>query len=122
MSVRRPTLPLHCRAYIVPAAQTPGFRGVARPRWPMPMPKPASPAEPPVPSEEEARERLRAVGLRATPARVAVLREMAAVGSPLSHGELVDRLRRPRTPAEAVRRRTVRPCRGGSTSRPCSAV
>ena len=42
--------------------------------------------------EATLRDRLRASGLRATPARLATLRELATAGTPLSHGEVVDRL------------------------------
>lgn len=35
---------------------------------------------------------LKGVGLRATPARVAVMRQLAMAGAPLSHGETVDAL------------------------------
>ncbi len=44
-----------------------------------------SPADP-------VRERIRAAGLRATAARIAVLRELNAGGSPLSHAEVAEKL------------------------------
>lgn len=44
------------------------------------------------PTQEELRERLRAVGLRATPARVTVLRHLFQHAAPLTHAELVEAL------------------------------
>ena len=92
-------LPLPCRAYIVPEA---AGGGGARPRMRPPVPKadrPDAPAAPShgvsnvVPTEDELRDRLRETGLRVTPARLAVMKELAGAGVPLSHGEVVDRLR-----------------------------
>ncbi len=40
----------------------------------------------------EIRDRVRAAGLRCTTARLAVMRELAAAGSPVSHAEVADRL------------------------------
>lgn len=51
--------------------------------------------EGPAPSRDEAlRTIVREVGLRATPGRIAVLRELEKLSSPISHGELVERLGR----------------------------
>jgi Fur family transcriptional regulator, ferric uptake regulator len=41
----------------------------------------------------EYQERIRAAGLRSTPARIAVLRELEAATMPLSHADLVEALR-----------------------------
>src|SRR5262245_33413425 len=38
------------------------------------------------------RERLRGAGLRCTSARLAVMRELAGAGSPVSHAEIADKL------------------------------
>ena len=89
-----PALPLPCRAYIVPRAVPVGG---PRPRLRPPVPKADRPAASAVPSEDELRSRLRETGLRVTPARLALLKEMAGAGVPLSHGEVVDRLRPNRT-------------------------
>ena len=83
----RRQLPLPCRAYIVPVAPD---RGGDRPATRPSVPKP-DPSD--VPSNGEARDRLRETGLRATAARIALVRAMAAAGGPLSHGEVCDRLR-----------------------------
>ena len=42
---------------------------------------------------DDDRRRLRAAGLRCTPARLAVLRHLEAAAAPLTHGDLVDLLR-----------------------------
>ncbi len=51
---------------------------------------------PPNPSRleelESARQAIRAVNLRATPARIATLMEVRAYGSPMTHAEVADRL------------------------------
>ena len=94
-SVLTPALPLPCRAYIVPeAARAGGARSRTRPPVPE-ADRTAAPAAPPdgVPTEDELRGRLRETGLRVTPARLAVMKELAGAGVPLSHGEVVDRLR-----------------------------
>ena len=44
------------------------------------------------PTLEELRERLRQCGLRATPARIAVLRQFILVSLPMTHSDLVDTL------------------------------
>ena len=44
------------------------------------------------PTLEELRERLRRCGLRATPARIAVLRQFIALSLPMTHSDLVDAL------------------------------
>jgi len=93
--VGRTALPLPCRAYIVPQAAA---EGGVRPHLRPPVPKAARTDVPAVPSEEELRGRLRETGLRVTPARLALMKELAGAGVPLSHGEVVDRLRPP-TPA-----------------------
>ncbi|WP_165700572.1 Fur family transcriptional regulator [Alienimonas californiensis] len=59
------------------------------------MPKAARTDAPTVPPEEELRGRLRETGLRVTPARLALMKELAGAGVPLSHGEVVDRMRPP---------------------------
>ena len=86
----RAALPLPVRVYIVPSARV----GPAR-FTPPPVPRPDPPDAPAAPPEDELRDRLRGAGLRVTPSRLAVLRELAAAGVPLSHGEVVDRLRPP---------------------------
>ncbi len=95
----RPPLPLPCRAYIVPeAAGEGGARSHLRP----PVPKADRPAASPgsseqnLPTEDELRGRLRQTGLRVTPARLALMKELAGAGVPLSHGEVVDRLTPPK--------------------------
>lgn len=45
-----------------------------------------------MPSLDEIRERLRQNGLRATPARIAVLRQFMALSLPMTHSDLVDAL------------------------------
>lgn len=42
--------------------------------------------------DEELREAIRSRGLRATPARIAVLRLLALAAAPLSHADLIERL------------------------------
>jgi Fur family ferric uptake transcriptional regulator len=49
------------------------------------MPRPSSPI-----SVEQARETLRAAGLRSTTSRVAVLQHVAAGGQPVSHADVAD--------------------------------
>ena len=88
----RAALPLPVRAYIVPVAAR---FGPARPAPPPFVPPPAPPEASAVPPEDEVRDRLRGAGLRVTPARLALVRELAGAGVPLSHGEVVDRLRPP---------------------------
>ena len=55
----------------------------------MPSKKPVRTARPRIP---ELQERLRAVGLRSTAPRVAVLRQLQRATRPVSHAELVERL------------------------------
>ena len=93
-------LPLPCRAYIVPEA---AGGGGARTRTRPPVSKADRPDAPAasvngVPTEDELRGRLRETGLRVTPARLALMQEMAGAGVPLSHGEVVDRMRPPKPP------------------------
>jgi Fur family ferric uptake transcriptional regulator len=49
-------------------------------------------AAPPTPRLEELKATIRAVGLRSTAPRVAVLRRLMQATTPISHGELVERL------------------------------
>ncbi|MFH5804312.1 Fur family transcriptional regulator [Alienimonas sp. DA493] len=85
-------MPPPCRVYIVPEAAAEG--GVRSPPRP-PVPKAARPDAPVVPPDDALRDRLRETGLRVTPARLALMKELAGAGVPLSHGEVVDRLRPP---------------------------